>query len=169
VFGFGAGRHQSQSVGPVSLSGPFEHSSRYASLAASPLPALVLHIEGSRSGGVPVPGPVMLPAVPSEPRLLNQQFPVLPENSSHQKSVPLGWGPGPPEWALPNRPTAAGKLNPGGGWPMRFAKKWLPHEVEMPLSGAPGHEIPGLTLPSAGARASGMAISIVPLRQLWEM
>ena len=52
---------------------------------------------------------------------------------------------------------------------MWLSNIWFPHEVEMPFSGAPGHEIPGLTLPSAPpaeVRASGTANSIDPKRQL---
>ena len=56
--------------------------------------------------------------------------------------------------------------------PIVLANSRFSHEVEMPLAGAPGHEMPGLTFPSAPppeVRASGTANNIDPKRQLSKM
>ena len=74
-------------------------------------------------------------------------------------------------WActLPNMSIAPGKRKPLGALPTWLWKNWLPHEVEIPLAGAPGHETPGKMSPSAPppfVSASGTANSIAPSRQL---
>jgi hypothetical protein len=91
------------------------------------------------------PDPVTLSAMPSKPVLSYQQLPTLPANSSHQKSVPFGSGAVPliSPCGTPNWSSASGNAKPGGTWPILFPKKWLLHDVDSPLSGAPGHETPG--------------------------
>src|SRR5680860_581552 len=74
-----------QSHAPV----PTEKSARQLPSSASwrgpPRPALVSQSEGRLAGVL-----VMLAPLPAFPVLSYQQLPVLPLNSSHQKSVPLG-------------------------------------------------------------------------------
>src|SRR5687767_1939883 len=126
--GFAGGVHQSQAIGPVAASGPSEQSIRYWVLTGSPWPVLDSQSDGSTSGGLlGLPGPVMLPAVPSAPVFSYQQLPGLPENSSHQKSLPFGSDVF--AFALPpsllcgtsNWSSAFGNWNPFGTCPMRLS------------------------------------------------
>src|SRR5688572_25426262 len=118
------------------------------------------------------PGPVTLAVVPSTPVFSYQQLPVFwAKSSPHQKSFPFGLidPPVSPECALPNLPTACANLNPSGATPIVLWWKRLPHDVENPLSGAPGHETPGKMSPSAPpplTAASGIANIETPSRQL---
>ena len=137
------------------VAGPFEQSTRYWVLAGSPCPTLESGLSppeqsGSGFGGMPgiapaSPEPVTLPAVPSKPVLSNQQLPVLPGNSSHQKSMPFGQRLAPliVPCGTSNWSSASGNWKPGGTWPILFPEKWLLQDVESPFSGAPGHETPG--------------------------
>src|SRR5690606_26348267 len=94
-----------------------EQSRSTASLIRSLVPMLRSGEQsgGSGSGGRPAPEPVTVAEVPSQPVFLYQQLPVLPRNSSHQKSTPFGSafafrGP----VTLPNFFTFFGHLKFGG-------------------------------------------------------
>src|SRR5436190_15543874 len=75
------------------------HTVSIASFASLPRPKLPgpLQFSGRKPGserlgpsGERAGSPVQLELVPSAPRLLNQQLPVVVGNSSHQKSTPFG-------------------------------------------------------------------------------
>ena len=153
--GFGGGLNQSHDAWPFPL--PSICSAQATSTASFwllPLPTFSgepqSRLAMKPGAGWPVGASggseVVWSAWPSEPVFGPQQLPLLPGNSSHQKSTPFGIA------------------TPVGARPMTFPWYSLSFDVLEALCGVQG----GDPAPGAGVQeiASGTASSIVPRRQL---
>ena len=85
-------------------------------------PTLVTEVLGDRVEFVARPGPE---------DLANAEGAIVRADALNGPALP---------WATPNASSRSGNVKPGGTCPILLANWSLPHDVEMPLSGAPAHD-----------------------------